>query len=493
MFANAKRDAVSHQFTSSKLRRLRDAANAEGRKNAKVRTRTVYFDIHDLKALAPSHEAVTGIHVPLDMYKWLAKKYSSDTTFPRKTRGKYVYWEMRHKHFCAYLKDVNSLSKARVDHVLVKVFPRQLLALVEQHGRCGSKHYRNNIPICAKTLESLNDDAHHRIQNNLKDKDIRALSMVLKNARTLFGIEKPCHLLINGNEVFYGDGKWVDFSEFKKSFQTSCNLKLTFIKSVSLSNREARKNIVSWLQHFENMPIEEITIPSVKFEQLPQGLDKLNQLKILNLDTNKLKNIDSLSTLKALETLILHTNQIEAIPTSLGQLKKLKILSLAGNLIPNIPNELGNLSQLEELYLSSNKITTIPPDSLGRLKKLKELYLDNNEINNIPDDLGNLSQLEILDLTDNQIIDIPRHLGNLSQLKELHLESNKITTIMPDSLGRLKNLKVLDLRTNQIQNIPDDLGNLSQLEVLHLQNSGIKNIPDELGNLLSQLTLGGPA
>ncbi len=109
-----------------------------------------------------------------------------------------------------------------------------------------------------------------------------------------------------------------------------------------------------------------------------------------------------------LELLDLSSNKIENV-TSLSKMLHLKFLDLTFNNIENI-EPFANLINLEELHLSSNKIVDIEP--LAKLTNLKKLYLDKNRILNF-EVLKDLQGLQILSCSKNP------YLGQQIQLSGL--------------------------------------------------------------------------
>ncbi|KVI10128.1 Leucine-rich repeat-containing protein [Cynara cardunculus var. scolymus] len=154
-----------------------------------------------------------------------------------------------------------------------------------------------------------------------------------------------------------------------------------------------------------------------------------------------------------LETLILNDNKFSGeIPTSLEKLTDLKRLNLGYNqLTGTIPESLGNLTSLREFDLSGNQLTGSIPASFGNLMELRKLDLSSNLLNgSIPFSLGRLSNLEILYLNFNMLSSIPFSLGNLSELQFLDLSSNLLQGSLPDSIGQLSKLQFLDLSNNSL-------------------------------------------
>ncbi|KAI6659027.1 hypothetical protein LOD99_14703 [Oopsacas minuta] len=113
------------------------------------------------------------------------------------------------------------------------------------------------------------------------------------------------------------------------------------------------------------------------------GQFDLELVQELNLSTNKLFDISSLSFCTSLMILNLSSNLISDI-NPLSDLKSLKVLILNSNLISNI-TLLSQLYQLNTLELAGNKLISIDAFiTLGSLYNLKQLLINDvtNELSN---------------------------------------------------------------------------------------------------------------
>jgi len=81
------------------------------------------------------------------------------------------------------------------------------------------------------------------------------------------------------------------------------------------------------------------------------------------------------SIVEKVTKLSLHENQLTEVPEGLEKLTQLKGLNLTLNQLTDV-KELEKLTQLEKLYLSSNQLTDVKV--LEKLKQLKILYLKDN-------------------------------------------------------------------------------------------------------------------
>ena len=176
-----------------------------------------------------------------------------------------------------------------------------------------------------------------------------------------------------------------------------------------------------------------------------------------------------------MQTLNLSSNQLTALPESLGQLTHLQTLNLSYNQLTALPESLGQLTHLQSLDLSYNQLTALP-EPLGQLTHLQTLELSFNQLKTLPESLCLLTQLSGLLITDNQLVGLPAAFGQLADLRVLSLAGNRLTSF-PNSLCELKNLRSLGLTKNEIQVLPDEIGNLRKLKSLVLGGLHIITIP----------------
>ena len=229
--------------------------------------------------------------------------------------------------------------------------------------------------------------------------------------------------------------------------------------------------------------ITSINAYGINTKQTPLDLTGLetavNIQEQLNLDYNKIENLEPLRGLTNLIELSLKGNKIENIEPLKG-LTSLTNLWMQYNKIENI-DSLKGLINLRILYLSSNKIENI--DSLKGLINLTSLELQENKIENL-EPLKGLINLTSLNLRKNKIENL-EPLKGLTNLTSLELQENKIENI--DALKQLINLKILIIHTNKIKNIEPVRG-LINLTYLYIAVNKIENV-EPLRGLINLRTL----
>lgn len=75
--------------------------------------------------------------------------------------------------------------------------------------------------------------------------------------------------------------------------------------------------------------------------------------------------------------------EIQNLPNSINKLSNLQILDVSDNELKHIPSEIGDLKHLTTLNLTNNQITELP-ESIFSLKNLKELHLRKNPLEKLP-------------------------------------------------------------------------------------------------------------
>ena len=153
-----------------------------------------------------------------------------------------------------------------------------------------------------------------------------------------------------------------------------------------------------------------------------QPLSNLTQLQTLLLKQDGLTDITPLKTLVNLQELDVSENLEIADISAIKEMKKLRTLNLCFNKIKNV-DEIAGLTALEYVNLSNNKITTLP--DLKNLTEVTFLDISNNELTDISAIVG-MKHLKELNLSGNTGIKDIKPLANL-----IHLEKDK--TYLPDN------------------------------------------------------------
>ncbi|XP_045144935.1 leucine-rich repeats and immunoglobulin-like domains protein 3 [Echinops telfairi] len=199
-----------------------------------------------------------------------------------------------------------------------------------------------------------------------------------------------------------------------------------------------------------------------RLSTIPAKMFKLPHLQHLELNRNKIKNVDGLTF------------------QGLGALKSLKLQR--NGVTKLMDGAFWGLSHMEILQLDHNNLTEITKGWLYGLLMLQELHLSQNAINRISPDAWEFCQkLSELDLTFNHLsrLDDSSFLG-LSLLNTLHIGNNKVSYIADCAFRGLSSLKTLDLKNNEISWTIEDMNGafsgLDKLRQLILQGNRIRSI-----------------
>jgi hypothetical protein len=251
-------------------------------------------------------------------------------------------------------------------------------------------------------------------------------------------------------------------------------MSLTKLKILNLSNI----NNNNFLAISELSELEEIYFYHTSDINI-ELFKKLNNLKVLHIETNNINNLEEIGFLSNIRDIKLISYNIYFDENFEGfkYLSNLSLLRIENIRIYNLDN-FENLINLNKLSLPTCNISSL--SNIDNLINLSELILFENTISNI-ERLQSLTNLTILDLEENYAHDI-NPLSNLVNLTHLNLHRNSIHNISP--LKNLVNLTELDLSLNHIKNI-NPLSDMIMLKKLNLNYNKIKNIESlsKLSNL----------
>jgi protein phosphatase 1 regulatory subunit 7 len=150
---------------------------------------------------------------------------------------------------------------------------------------------------------------------------------------------------------------------------------------------------------------------------------------MLELGSNRIRQIENLETLTALEELYVAKNKITTI-ANLAPLTNLRLLSIQANRIRDL-SPLREAPQLEELYISHNALESL--QGIEHNTRLRVIDVSNNKITSIQG-LGPLKDLEEFWASYNQISDfaeVERELKDKEKLNTVYFEGNPLQTRVP--------------------------------------------------------------
>jgi len=209
--------------------------------------------------------------------------------------------------------------------------------------------------------------------------------------------------------------------------------------------------------------------------------------------THKKINVEStdLSVFTNLTYLVLADDSLFFLPKGLDKLKNLKIIDISSNYFTLLPAELALIPNLEELYLNDEKFLNLKQSFkiINKISHLKKLHLDSIPNFKFPTYLKINESIEYLSIRYNNLEKIPKSLRKISHLKVLDLEGNKIKSIGRNFLKN-KGIESLSLSVSPQFKFKKSFLTLSKethLNSLTISNSQFKNLPNNI-SLLTNIT-----
>ncbi|CAH8262732.1 unnamed protein product [Arabidopsis lyrata] len=233
----------------------------------------------------------------------------------------------------------------------------------------------------------------------------------------------------------------------------------------------------------EEERLEVVNLSGMALESLPNPSLNLAQICKLDLSNNHLQTIPESLTARLLNLIALdvHSNQIKALPNSIGCLSKLKTLNVSGNFLVSFPKSIQHCRSLEELNANFNKLIRLP-DSIGfELTNLRKLSINSNKLISLPLSITHLTSLRVLDARLNCLMILPDDLENLINLEILNVSQNfQYLSALPSSIGLLMNLIELDVSYNKITVLPESIGCMRRLRKLSVEGNPLVSPPIEV-------------
>lgn len=180
------------------------------------------------------------------------------------------------------------------------------------------------------------------------------------------------------------------------------SLPSTFVNLAKLQELDIRQNLITDLDVVSHLPRLEILLVDY------------NSTSIVNFELKSLKQIKMYKN---------HLTQFNL--TSIGDGGNcLSELNLSNCKLSSLPEDLFNNTQgLERLVLDSNTLNAIP-SSIGALKRLVKLSIQNNNLETLPSEIGQLSELKALDAQKNNLKLLPKEIWLCASLQTLNCSSN---------------------------------------------------------------------
>ncbi|KAL8272377.1 hypothetical protein Esti_003667 [Eimeria stiedai] len=318
-----------------------------------------------------------------------------------------------------------------------------------------------DIPLDQEEEElTLQSARIFKIENLQSMKKLKKLALIANDVSVLEGLEAQGPTL---QQLELYQNSIVRIDNIQHLFELLPVTDLSFNKIKRIENLEPLVNL------------KELYLSSNKITKA--GLQQLKSLPCLSCTCQKHRSGLSLSTLTELRLLELGSNRIREIE-GIEQLTELTDLWLGKNKITDM--KLPPLRQLERISLQSNRLEAWNVSFFEQCPKVKELYLSHNNLPSPPKEISQQTELTVLDLGCNRVEEVEAVVP-LSQLQDLWLNDNRLDTIEKcRCLKDLPALETLYLERNPLQAnlgpgyrqaVTDVLPRVSQLDALLLHTS----------------------
>lgn len=189
------------------------------------------------------------------------------------------------------------------------------------------------LSLCCNKLQEITEDC---FPETLEYLDLSANSLTLMSNTVLLNLKE----LNLSNNFFRGIPQ----------IARNPGLKKVYLQNNLIQDFNIAKN--SWKY------LEILNLSTNHLTELPEGIDKLKNLLLLDVSLNRLTSVTVFPNLVVFK---LSNNRISFIGSGIGKCNRLETLALDNNRLTKLPKELFNL-ELYELYLQFNNNTLQVPD-----------------------------------------------------------------------------------------------------------------------------------
>ncbi len=138
---------------------------------------------------------------------------------------------------------------------------------------------------------------------------------------------------------------------------------------------------------------------SSRVKNLESFSDSLKSVDYLNLDYNRLTNVDAVASFSALKWLRLNDNKLSSLSGDLKNLSNLRSIYLRGNDFTQIPEVFKDMPSLKSIDFSGNRGITEIPDWFVQKEGLEYLSFSDTSLKSLPKDISKWRTLKILNLS----------------------------------------------------------------------------------------------
>ncbi|KAM4062804.1 leucine rich repeat domain-containing protein [Hirsutella rhossiliensis] len=223
-------------------------------------------------------------------------------------------------------------------------------------------------------------------------------------------------------------------------------------------------------------------------------ISHMTALKDLKLSKNRLSGPlnSALSNLELLEMLDVHGNSITALPQGVENLSRLRILNLSENRLDTLPFDGLAKLPLIELFLRKNRLSgTLIREPIHSLPLLQTLDASSNQLTRLTplETAFSLPAVHTVSLSMNRLQELP-DMSTWTSLVTLTVDENSISSI-PNSFTSLEKLRHADLSSNDIRAVPPEIARMAGLSMLRLTGNPLRDkkfasaTTDELKEILA--------
>lgn len=201
-------------------------------------------------------------------------------------------------------------------------------------------------------------------------------------------------------------------------------------------------------------------------------------LRDLKLSKNRLSGPlnPALASLGSLEMLNLHGNAITALPDNVEGLSRLRVLNLSENKFESLPFDSLAKLPLTELVVKKNRLSgTLIPGSIESLPLLQTLDASANALTHLvsPESTISLPVIHAVSLSMNRLQALP-DMTTWTNLLTLNVDENNISSI-PHSFIALEKLRHADFGSNDIRVVPPEIARMGGLTMIRLTGNPLRD------------------
>ncbi|NXQ99648.1 LRC40 protein, partial [Sagittarius serpentarius] len=178
---------------------------------------------------------------------------------------------------------------------------------------------------------------------------------------------------------------------------------ITSLKLLEYSEKQAAVIPDDMFNAVRSNPVATVNFSKNQLNEIPPRIVELkDSVCDVNLGFNKISSISlELCMLQKLTHLDIRNNFLTSLPEEMEALTRLQIINLSFNRFKAFPSVLYRILALETILLSNNQVGSIDPLQLKQMDKLGTLDLQNNDLLQVPPELGNCETLRTLLLEGN--------------------------------------------------------------------------------------------